>query len=827
MLNLQEFRSKVRGLPDVLEFCKMPEDGVVDTKSGGYMASWYFRGKDTQSATHAELASISSRLNAALCMLGEGWMLHCDAIRRQANTYPPRGAFPDPTSAIIDEERRQQFLAEGEHFETFYALTLTYFPPLTAKRAVASMMIDGLETTDKSMVSERILAQFRKVCDDFESIFSGLFPARRMRGIRNIDAFGQEYVNDEQLQYYEYCVSGINRPVRLPSIPMYLDAIIGAHEFTTGNSPRVGDQYICIVAIDGFAQESYPGVMSSLDDLSIEYRWSTRFIFHEPYKARQLLEKIRKKWMQKQRGLKDQVFNTSKGAIDLDAVNMTVDVEQAIGEAESNLVKFGNYTSVIVLMGTDKIQLADDARKVRKAIMNSGFGARIEDANAVEAFLGSIPGNHYANVRRPLLHTLNLSDLLPITSIWAGEETNPCRYFPTGSPALAYAATTGSTPFRFNLHVGDVGHSLVLGKTRGGKSTALAFMVAQWLRYPDSQIFSFDKGYSMYVLTQACGGQHYDLGGERSKLSFCPLYDIHTEVDQAMATDWVRGCMEMQKLSINAARINAIREAIVELSGSEDRSLTKFQALLQDREMREAMTPYTLKGAMGHLLDGRENTIQYSRFVTFELDNLMKMGETNYAPLLLYVFNQIERRLKGKPAFIPVDEAWLAFKIGIFKERLEEWSRTWGKKNASLLLATQNMDDALKSDLAPVLLQNFPCKVFLPNPEAQKNTFTPIYQAFGMNDREVSLIANATERRQYYYTSPLGRRLFSFGFGGVALSFIGAGGIEDIERCDQFMAQYGDAWPAEWLRSRGLADWADYWQTLKFSPDLQPQRRAA
>lgn len=815
MLALQEFRSKARGLPDVLDFALTPEDGIVQTKSGGLMASWYFRGRDTQSATHAELASISSRLNAALCMLGEGWMLHCDAIRRQANTYPTTGAFPDRTSLLIDEERRQQFLAEGAHFETFYALTLTYFPPEAAKRKVAAMMYEGGNKATSKNQADRVLQQFRKTCEDFESVFSGLFPARRMRGIAGVDSFGRDYVVDEQLQYYEYCVSGIDRPVRLPTIPMYLDAVIGGHEFYGGNDPRVGDKHIAAVATTGFAQESYPGVMSSLDDLSLEYRWSTRFIFHEPYKARQLLEKIRKKWMQKQRGLKDQVFNTAKGPIDLDAMGMTSDVEEAIGEAESSLVKFGNYTSVIVLMGKDRAQLMEDARKVRTAIMNAGFGARVEEPNAVEAFLGSIPGNHYANVRRPLLHTLNLSDLLPITSIWAGEEFNPCRYFPPKSPALAYAATTGSTPFRVNFHVGDVGHSLLLGKTRGGKSTALAFLMAQWLRYPKSQIFAFDKGYSMYVLTKACGGQHYDLGGERSKLSFCPLYDIHSEVDRATAAEWVRGCMEMQGLKIDAARTNLIREAIVELSAGEDRSLTKFQALLQDKEMREAMTPYTLKGNMGHLLDGKENTIQFTRFVTFELDSLMRMGEANYAPLLLYIFNQIDRRLKGQPTFVPVDEAWLAFKIGIFKEKLEEWSRTWGKKNASLLLATQNMDDALKSDLAPVLLQNFPCKIFLPNPEATKNTFTPIYRDFGMNEREVSIIANATERRHYYYTSPLGRRLFTFGFGGVALSFIGAGGIEDIEQCDEFIQQYGDDWPAEWLRSRGLAEWADYWHKVK------------
>ena len=133
----------------------------------------------------------------------------------------------------------------------------------------------------------------------------------------------------------------------------------------------------------------------------------------------------------------------------------SVGSEAAMSEAESNLVKFGNYTSVVVLMNDDYDVVQEDARKVVKAIMNAGYGARVEGPNAVEAYLGSIPGHHRQNVRRPLLHTLSLSDMLPITSIWAGLEHNPCDFYPKNSPALCYAATTGSTPFRVNLHVGE------------------------------------------------------------------------------------------------------------------------------------------------------------------------------------------------------------------------------------------------------------------------------------------------------------------------------------------------------------------------------------
>ena len=136
-----------------------------------------------------------------------------------------------------------------------------------------------------------------------------------------------------------------------------------------------------------------------------------------------------------------------------------------------------------------------------------------------------------------MLHSRNLADLLPLTSAWPGEETNPCPFYPKGSPPLCHVATTGATPFRLNLHVGDVGHTLVFGPTGSGKSTLLTLLMAQFFRYPDAQVFSFDKGYSAYVLTSAAGGYHYDLGLD--DISFCPFALIDQDPERLWAHDWL------------------------------------------------------------------------------------------------------------------------------------------------------------------------------------------------------------------------------------------------------------------------------------------------
>ncbi|MEY6490895.1 conjugal transfer protein TrbE, partial [Neisseria gonorrhoeae] len=206
------------------------------------------------------------------------------------------------------------------------------------------------------------------------------------------------------------------------------------------------------------------------------------------------LEKYRKKWKQKVRGFFDQVFNTHSGSIDQDAQAMVDDAEAALAETKSGLVAQGYYTSVVILMHEDRAFLESMARQVEKEINTLGFNARVETVNTMEAWLGSLPGHGIENVRRPLLNTLNFADMIPTSSIWTGLEEDPCQFYPPNSPPLMQVVTSGSSPFRLGLHVGDVGHTLVFGPTGAGKSTLLATLAAQADRYRNMRVFSFDKG---------------------------------------------------------------------------------------------------------------------------------------------------------------------------------------------------------------------------------------------------------------------------------------------------------------------------------------------
>jgi type IV secretion system protein VirB4 len=806
-VRLAEHRSRAQGLADLLLYDSLIDDGVMLLQDGALMAAWSFRGPDMASATNAEMAALSARLNATL-KLGTGWMIQCDAIRSRAPEYPHFGSFPDPITALIDEERRQQFSAEGAHFESEYLLTLTYLLPAQSEERVKGWMFDGV--SEVKPAAARALDYFRGRVDAFADVFGSLFQVERLAAHQITDSFGYELVHDDLLRYVHRCVTAVDHPIARPLIPTYLHDLLATEDFVGGMAPQVGPKRLKIVAIDGFPRLSSPGILDALDNLPIEYRWHTRAILLDPEEARGLLDKTRRKWKSKVRGWKDQLLRVETGPVNLFAQEMAADAEEAMGVASSGDVQFCVYNTVIICAEETEDRLDAAAGLVVKVVQNLGFACRTETVNAVEAWRGSLPGDGYRNIRRVILHTLNLADLMPITAVWAGTKQNPSPLMPAGSPPILYAATTGATPFRFNMHVGDLGHTLMIGPPGAGKSTFLGLITSQWFRYPRAQVFAFDKGYSLFTLTHAAGGEFYDIGGERTRWAFCPLTDIDTPGDIAWAVDWLESLCILQDFKTSPRERNALAGAVTLLQGSPTRTLTELCANVQDTEVREALHYYTLGGTMGHLLDADKDMVGCGRFLTFETEHLMNMGEKAVVAVLLYLFRRIEKRLDGSPTLVPLDEAWVYLRHSLFRERVRDWLKTLRKLNGAVLLSTQNLSDIFNSPIRDVVFESCPTKVLLPNAEAANPASRQFYESIGLNDREISIVQASIPKRQYYVVSPAGRRLIALGLGGVGLSFVGVNSREERQAVEDTIANYREFWPSAWLQTRGLEDWADY-----------------
>lgn len=804
--HVRRHRSHTAGLVDLLNYAAVVDDGVIVGKNGSFMAAWLYQGEDIANTTDEAREMMAFRINQALSSLGNGWMIHVDAIRRAAPGYSEQSAsyFPDPVSKAVDEERRQYFESIGALYEGYFVITLTWYPPVLAqKRFVELMFDDSGEKLNHKAKTHQLIETFKQSCRNFESRMSAALQLERLGSELFINE-NNKVTQDNFLRHIQYCVTGINHPVNLPKNPIYLDALIGGKELTPGITPKIGKKFIQCVAIEGFPMESYPGILTLLTQLPVEYRWNSRFIFMDPHEAVAHFTKFRKKWKQKVRGFFDQVFNTSSGIIDEDALSMVNDAQAAIAETNSGMVGQGYYTSVVVLMDEDRANVEKAALFIEKNINALGFSARIETINTMDAYMGSLPGHGVENIRRPLINTMNLADLLPTSSIWTGENKAPCPLFPSDSPPLMHCVTSGNAPFRLNLHVRDLGHGIMFGPTRSGKSTHLGLLALSWRRYKDARIYSFDKGMSMYPTCKATGGEHFTIADKDSRLAFAPLQFLETKADRAWAMEWIDTILALNGLNTTPAQRNEIGHAILSMHQSGSKTVSEFVMTIQDEPIRETLKQYTIDGLMGHLVDAESDGLGLSSFMTFEIEHLMGLGEKFALPVLLYLFRRIETSLDGRPTLILLDEAWLMLAHPVFKNKIAEWLDSMAKKNCVVFMATQHLSHAANSGILDIIVESTATKIFLPNLYARDPETRLIYERMGLNPRQIDIIAAAQPKRDYYYVSEKGQRLYQLALGPYALAFVGATDPDSIARMKQVEFKHGDTWVSEWLSEKGI-----------------------
>jgi type IV secretion system protein VirB4 len=805
--NLKKHRSTEAGLSDLLNYAAVVDDGVIVGKNGSFMAAWLYRGNDDASSTKEYREVVASRANQALLGLGSGWMIHIDAVRKPTRSYsdPAKSHFPDEISQAIDIERRNLFESLGTMYEGYFVLTATWFPPTLVQRQFVELMFeDEQKKSGKKGATQNLIKQFKRDIQTLEEKLSIAFSLTRLVSRQKVLEDGKKVLFDDFLSWIQFCISGEQQPIMLPANPAYLDSYLGGRELWGGITPKIGDKYIQIVSIEGFPMESYPGILSGLAELPVEYRWSTRFIFLDQHEALAVLEKFRKKWKQKVRGFLDQVFNTASGNIDQDARDMELDAVVAKAEISSGVVASGYLTSVIVLMNEDIDKIEQASRRIRKYINSLGFVSRIETINTMDAFFGSLPGHGVENVRRPLVNTMNLADLLPSSTIWTGLNHAPNPMYPPNSPPLMHVVTSGSTPFRLNIHVGDLGHTFIIGPTGAGKSTLLATLAAQLRRYEKMSIYSFDKGMSMYPLTKAIGGAHFEIAGDGNTLAFCPLQYLETKGDRAWATEWVDTMLALNGVITTPGQRNEIAATLEGMNDSGAKTLSEFTLTVQDESIREALKIYTVDGAMGFLLDADKDGLNLFNFTTFEIEDLMNLGEKFALPVLLYIFRRIEKSLHGQPAVIFLDEAWVMLGHEAFRDKIREWFKVMRKANCAIVMATQNLTDAVNSGIFDVIVESSATKIMLPNIYAREEDTAALYGRMGLNPRQLEVISSAIPKRQYYYISESGRRLFDLALGPLTLAFVGASDKESIAQIKQFVERWGTEWPKHWLASKNI-----------------------
>lgn len=793
MMNLKEYRQSNKRLADFLPWACLIAPGVVLNKDGSFQRSAMFRGPDLESATAASLVSVCSRINNALKRFGSGWALYFEAAREPATDYP-ESQWRDPVGWLIDEERRGRFTEAGALFESRYTLTFAFLPPADSVNRIEDAFVEK-PAEEAGLAAFDHLARFIAETDRSLDLIASVVPEARF------------LTDDETLTYLQSSLSSKRHPVCAPETPAYLDAVLGGVDLVGGLEPMLGGDHLRVLSLQGFPNATEPGLFDDLNRLGFPYRWMTRFLPMDKSEATKVLGRYRRQWFAKRKSLsaivKEVMTNEASALVDTDADNKAADADAALQALGEDHVSYGYVTTSVAVMDGDAAAADEMIREVERIINGRGFVAMNETVNAVDAWLGGLPGHAYANVRQPIIHTLNLVHMVPLSAVWAG----PVENAHLNGPPLLYATANSNTPFRLVPHQNDVGHMLVVGPTGAGKSVLLALIAAQFRRYAGAQVFLFDKGGSARAITAGMGGEHYALGEDRG-LCFQPLARIDADAERSWALEWISGLLAHEGVAIDPDVKDAVWTALTSLSAAPkaERTMTGLSVLLQSNRLKQALAPYTLAGAHGALLDADDETLGQNDWQCFEMEELMHQPSL-VLPVLTYLFHRLEARFDGRPTLLILDEAWVFLDNPLFSERIREWLKVLRKRNVSVIFATQSLSDISGSTIAPAIIESCPSRIFLPNDRALEPQQQDTYRAFGLNDRQIEIIAEASPQQDYYFQSRSGNRLFDLNLGPVSLAFCAASSKADHKLIDEVQSAHPEEFAVHWLHARDLA-WA-------------------
>jgi type IV secretion system protein VirB4 len=448
----------------------------------------------------------------------------------------------------------------------------------------------------------------------------------------------------------------------------------------------------------------------------------------------------------------------------------------------------------ILVQDEDKKLVQQKARAIKKQLGRHGFGGRIERANSMEALMGSWPGHGYQNVRREPIHTLNLADLLPLTSQWAGQPWNTNPLFPPNSPALMLTTTEGGAPFWYSPYLHMVGNVKVLGPIRAGKSFFLALEMAQFRRYQGARIRAFDRGYSATPICLACGGHVHDIG--RDATAFAPLAHVDDPIEREWALGYVEILIRLQGAHVSPEQRGLLWRALTLMGDrNHSRTMSGLMADVQDLALRNALRHYTEGGGAGRLLDADADTVEENDFQVFELEELMSRGKVDLIPVLLYLFHTIDRECQdGRPTRIYSDENWRALLEPEFAAQFNSWLRDKPKQNAAVVLATQSLAEIAESAYYTIIEESCQTSLFLPNPAAKNENSARLYRKFGLTERKIERLAELIPRQEYLYTSPLGAAVFQLQAGPLAHMYCGVTDRGDIAHIMELARTHGKEW---------------------------------
>lgn len=721
------------------------DKNVFLTKGGDVGVVLSVKGKDAECLDHAERDQIARRFESAVRTFDERFRLYQYMFKRDHATIPHEH-YDNPVVERAIKARSEFLEAKGEAlfaidvffvvvYENPSRLGRPSFVSMLSTRKSASAFDEQLARNCETLLTKTDSFAMQLRDDLRPELLDKSSASRVLRRLVNFAPHKAE-----------------TPPIRENDLDFLIcDSSLECHR----DHLQLDDYLVQVLTLKEPPVQTFAGVLNAVADIPANCIVVSEWKRESNLAIRKELNSKRRHFHNSKASmtnyLGDKAANPQEMLIDDGAAGVVADLGGCLRELEINGNYFGQFSLTVVLLDQQRSRLRQAVAECFKVFGTHDAALTEERYNLLNAFLAIVPGNRHYNLRRLWLLNTNYSDMSFLFAQHRGDMHNSHL----DSEYLAVLETNTGTPHFFNFHYQDVAHTMILGATGSGKSFLLNFLLTNVQKY-DPQTYIFDLGGSYEHLTRLFGGSFLQVGMEHRPFQINPFCLEPTRENLHFLYSFARVLIESSgyRLTSNDERdLYEQIENVYELDQEHRRLFTLANIL--SRGLAHHLHKWVQGGQYGHLFDNAEDNLTLAQFQTFDFEGMDKYPQV-LEPLLFYILHRAnasiyDPKIATKFKVFVMDEAWRFLKNHAIKQYVTEAVKTWRKRNAAMVLATQSPDDLEKSEMLSVIVESCATKIFLANPGMDRESYRNI---FHLNLTELDLIAKLLPKRQLLIQRP-------------------------------------------------------------------------
>ncbi len=700
-------------------------------------------------------------------------------FERDEYTIDPTIKVPNDFITYLSTEWRKKHAGTRSFFNELY-ISIVYRPDKAGVAAVEYFLNLLRQKSDKSAWEK----DMREMHENLQEMSSRIINTFRSYGASLLGV--QESTNGYYCEILEFlgtlvnCGSSMKMVVPRNSIDQYLPThrlFFGSRSIEArGPASR---RYAGIISILEYGPRTSAGIFDGFLQMPFEFIMTQSFVFANRSVAIHSMQLQQNRMIQA--GDK--------------AVSQIAEISQALDMATGGDIGFGNHHFSLLCCDNNLKSLEDTLSMASVELSNAGMQPVREKMNMEPSYWGQLPGNMEYIVRDSTINTLNMASFASMHNYPLGKIFN--NHW--GEYVTVFDTTSG-TPFYFNFHVRDVGHTLIIGPTGAGKTVLMNFLCAQAQKF-QPRMFFFDKDRGAEIFIRALGGI-YTLIDPGVQCGFNPLQLEDTGENRSFILEWLKVLVTSNGETITSEDNKVLSQAVngnfrLEKKDRRLKNVIAFLGIDGPDSLVGRIAMWVGKGSHAKIFDNDEDKIDLSkgRVFGFDMTDLLK-DPVSLAPVLLYIFHRVNISLDGQRTMIVLDEAWALIDNPVFAPKIKDWLKVLRKLNTFVIFATQSVEDAAKSRISDTLIQQTATQIFLPNLKA-----TDIYRtAFMLSQREYILIKTTDPSSRYFLIKQgVDAVVAKVNLDGMAnIVSVLSGRVETVLLLDRIREKYGND-PERWL----------------------------